>query len=86
VTDPVEALAWKLAAKIAWSMDPDPRSQMFILPGAQTGAEFYAMMDEEIAAASPADRAAAEARAAEISAGWRSLLPGHSGGGLFGRN
>ena len=89
VTDPVEALAWKMAAKIAWALAPDPRSQMFILPGAQTGAEFNAMMDEAIAAASPADRAAAEARAAEISAGWTSLLPGHSGdggGGLFGRD
>ncbi|MGF1624831.1 MAG: tetratricopeptide repeat protein [Alphaproteobacteria bacterium] len=79
VTDPVEALAWVYAAKIAWELDRNPRSNIFIVAGAQTGAEFLDAMNERIGEASPEGRTAAEARAAEISAGWVSLLPGQSG-------
>ncbi|MEZ5669688.1 MAG: hypothetical protein R3F55_20065 [Alphaproteobacteria bacterium] len=97
ITDPIDALTWKFAARTAWAYAPNPRSPLLIIAGADTGQDFVALLDEAIAAADPADAAVAEARAAEITAGWVSYMPGQvgaaaddsdsgSGGGLFGRN
>jgi len=89
VTDPVEALSWAYAARMAWERDPNPRSPLFIMAGADTCHQFLEMMENIILAAPDPDRAAAEAMAAEIAAGWPNLLPGQGstqGGGLFGRN
>jgi len=91
IDDEVEAVAWAMAAMQAWALERNPRSQLFNMIGAQTGDEFLALMDSIIDPDAPDVRAAAEERAAEITASWTSLLPGHSdggegGGSLFGRD
>lgn len=90
VTDATEALAWDLAAAARWEMDQDPRSRVWTALGVESELEFRAWLSEVRSAATPDMLAAAETRAAELSAGWTNLLPGHSapvdGGGLFGRN
>ncbi|MEZ5669687.1 MAG: hypothetical protein R3F55_20060 [Alphaproteobacteria bacterium] len=90
VEDPVEILAWVLAAEARWELDRDPRSGIWTAMGVETETDFRAWVAAERANAASGLLAAAELRAAEIRAGWTSLLPGHSGapreGGLFGRN
>ena len=90
VADPVEAIAWVLAAEIRWEMDRNQRSGIWIATGVNNEAEFRAWVEAERSAATPDELAAAAVLSAEISAEWTSLLPGqsaaHGGGGLFGRN
>lgn len=90
VEDPVEALAWVLAAEIRWNIDRNPQSGVWLALGVNNETEFRTWVEAARAsAASPEDLAAAEARAADLSAGWTNLMPGNahsSGGGLFGPN
>lgn len=90
IEDPVEQLAWKLAAITRWELDRNPRSPVWIVMGVESEAEMRGWIVGELSAATPDDLAAAEIRAAEISADWPSYLPGQSDsgddGGLFGDN
>jgi len=81
VEDPVDAVAWAIAAKAAWELSRSPRTPLFTMVGADTAAYFLVAMDEIIAEAPPEVREAAQARADEITAGWTSWLPGMSGEG-----
>lgn len=84
-----EALAWALAAQIRWALDENPKSEIFLYPGFETAREFNDAVAQAIDEAPDAVRAAGSLRAAEISAGWVTRLPGHSdrdGGTLFGRD
>lgn len=88
IEDPVEAVAWAIAARVAWGLSESPRSNLFLMSGADTALDFLAAMNEIIEQAEPEVRTAAQARAEDITADWTSMLPGRSGGGgsFFGRD
>ena len=91
VTDPVEILAWKMAARIAWALDEDPMSYVVRMADADDVSGLMAAVDAAIAESSEDVRDAAQSRAEEITAEWVSYLPGRfdgsaseSSGSLFG--
>ena len=73
--DPAEGYAWALAAQYAIAHQGEGRSRILMAMDFDNAFEYAGFLQEIAAPLSEQQRAAAEAQAAEITAGWMSYMP-----------